>query len=382
MRYFEFDSPELVACLEDWKRASAEVGVLALLPEAEKDQLPRLQQACAERAIPLVGGIFPALLDKNGFLTRGVWLLHFDRMPPFALLPDLNGGDDPPEDRISAVFEPILEGLDNLGDRAKPTLYMFFDGLLPNIASVLEGVYGRLSDRVNYAGVNAGSETFQPMPCLFDGQRVIDQGALVLLLYGGQNTLLAHGFKVPGRTMVATSTQGNRIAMIDWQPAFEAYQALIRSEYGIELNAQNFYQYAVHYPFGILRANQEVIVRIPVALTEDGALFCVGEVPENAMLVILKSPEANADGCIDQLAADLLVQHPGLEDGSLLGFYCAGRRMHLGPASVDELAVLQAGTHAGTLGGALSLGEIGSTTLGGYPMFHNATLVCTPRVEA
>jgi len=35
----------------------------------------------------------------------------------------------------------------------------------------------------------------------------------------------------------------------------------------------------LHFPFGIIRANHEVLVRIPVALEEDGSLFCVGEVP-------------------------------------------------------------------------------------------------------
>ena len=52
--------------------------------------------------------------------------------------------------------------------------------------------------------------------------------------------------------------------------------------------------------------------------------------------------------------------------------------MHLGSAADTELATLQAGTRASTFGGALSLGEIGSTRQTGYPMFHNATLVCTP----
>ena len=46
--------------------------------------------------------------------------------------------------------------------------------------------------------------------------------------------------------------------------------------------------------------------------------------------------------------------------------------------TLTELAALQTQTGAAALGGALSLGEIGSTSTWGYPMFHNATLVCTP----
>jgi len=43
-----------------------------------------------------------------------------------------------------------------------------------------------------------------------------------------------------------------------------------------------------------------------------------------------------------------------------------------GPA---VLASLRPGLRAGTIAGALSLGEIGSSMERGYPLFHNATLV-------
>ena len=154
--------------------------------------------------------------------------------------------------------------------------------------------------------------------------------------------------------------------MIDWRPAFEVYQEIIKEEYGFELTADNFYQYGVHYPFGMLRANSEVIVRMPVAIAEDGSLFCIGEVPENAILVLLKS-----------LAKTLEVEYGGLLGRRLLSFYCAGRRMHLGDGAELELAILAKASAVEELAGAVSLGEIGCTQLDGYPMFHNATLVCT-----
>ncbi len=255
---------------------------------------------------------------------------------------------------------------------------MLFDSMVPNIASILDGLYLELANRVEYAGVNAGSETFQPMPCLFDANEVVGDGVLGLLLSGEFAPVLEHGFVQPDRAMTATSTQGNRIAMIDWRPAFDVYREIIRSEYGIDLNRENFYQYGVHFPFGILRASGDVVVRIPVALSEDGSLYCVGEVPENTMLVLLKAPAAGVHGCIERLGWRLRQEAGMLPGDHLLTFYCAGRRMHLGEAAEGELAELLAATGASGLGGALSLGEIGSTTRQGYPMFHNATLVCTP----
>jgi hypothetical protein len=56
--------------------------------------------------------------------------------------------------------------------------------------------------------------------------------------------------------------------------------------------------------------------------------------------------------------------------------------MHLGADAEGELHDLQAATGARTLAGALSLGEIGATSRQGYPMFHNATLVCAAWPES
>lgn len=354
-------------------------GVLALLPEAEKDRLPLLQEACRRHGLALAGAIFPALIKQQQFLGSGAWLLFFERMPPrFLLQADRASGAPAIDEVVAAVRRELAKC--PAGD-GKPTLFLVFDGMVANIASILDSVYLEISNRVEYAGVNAGSESFQPMPCLFDESELVGGGVLGLLLPPGMTPMLEHGFSSPDRAMNATSTEGNRIAMIDWRPAFDVYQEIIKAQYGIELTRDNFYEYAVHFPFGILRASGDVVVRIPVALADDGSLHCVGEIPENSMLVLLQAPTAGANGCIGRLANNLSVAHGPLHGQQLLAFYCAGRRMHLGGEAENELAELRLATGAGEMAGALSLGEIGSTVRGGYPMFHNATLVCSPWIS-
>jgi hypothetical protein len=371
MRHIELDVASIERIFDEWFAGQTAGGLIALLPEAEKNRLPLLQKACRERNVPLFGGIFPALINGAEFVNHGICLLPFLTMPPAFLIPATAG--------VEAIGKAVRHGLATLPDgAAKPTLFLMFDGMLPNIASLLEEVYFDLANRVDYAGVNAGSETFQPMPCLFDQTQVIEGGVMGVLLPGDVQTVLEHGFVRPERAMNATASEGNRIATIDWRPAFEVYQEVIKAEYGIDLTAENFYQYAVHFPFGILRANGEVIVRIPVAMADDGSLFCVGEVPENSALVLLKSPEAGGNGCLERLAKDLDFASAESSSHRLLTFYCAGRRMHLGVEAEAELAALGVQARLKQLVGALSLGEIGSTQRGGYPVFHNATLVCRP----
>lgn len=371
MRHIGLDVVSIEQVLDQWFADQTTGGLIALLPEAEKDQLPILQRVCRERSIPLFGGIFPALIDGARFINHGVCLLPFPAMPPAFLIPAADGAE--------AIGLAVRRGLATLpAGTAKPTLFLMFDGMLPNIASLLEEIYFALANRVDYVGVNAGSESFQPMPCLFDQNQLIGAGVMGVLLPGDVKTVLEHGFVQPERAMSATASQGNRVVTIDWRPAFEVYQAMIKTEYGIDLTAENFYQYAVHFPFGILRASGEIVVRIPVALADDGSLFCVGEVPENSVLVLLKSPEAGGNACLDRLAKDLNFASAGSSGHRLLAFYCAGRRIHLGVAAETELAELCARAQVSELAGALSLGEIGSTQRGGYPVFHNATLVCRP----
>jgi hypothetical protein len=296
-------------------------------------------------------------------------------MPYTALYADLPR--DP--EKSPAVLDAIAADIkQRLGDTRDTTLFLLFDAMVPNITTLLDGLYLRFANRVHYMGANAGSESFQPMPCLFDGSRIIQNGVLALLLQPHRGAVLEHGYAAPQQMLTATSTEGNRILQIDWRPAFEVYREMARAQYGVEINQQNFYQYAVHFPFGIVRANGMILVRIPVALEQDGSLFCVGEVPPNALLTLLKAPTVDSAQTVGALVEGL-EEHGGSPAGQeLLLFYCAGRRLHLGiEAAESELRLLAQHTQARQIAGALSLGEIGGSTQWGYPLFHNATLVAS-----
>jgi hypothetical protein len=134
----------------------------------------------------------------------------------------------------------------------------------------------------------------------------------------------------------------------------------------------------VHFPFGVITA-VDVLVRIPVALADDGSLLCVGEVPPNTMLRLLRAPDIDASDCVNKMD-NALKQRGVAPGGALLTFYCAGRRMHFGDAAATELVLLKSTTAASCLCGALTLGEIDSMEDLDIPRFHNAALVCMPGI--
>lgn len=352
----------------EWNVRDGTGGLLLLLPEAEKDALPDLQAWCRAGRVPLVGAIFPALVVDDGFAERGALAIELDPMPKHFLLDRLDAGARTPHSRICAATRDAL-GDSEAGDR--PTLFLIFDSMVPDVASVLDSTYRELRGRVRYAGVNAGSESFQPMPCLFNDAELVGNGVLGLLLCG-ETVVAEHGYPVANTLMQATSTTGNRIELIDRRPAMEVYQEVIAADFGVTLTHENFYDYAVHYPFGVVSA-VAVLVRIPVAFEADGTIHCVGEVPNHSMLRLIGAPGAEQSPCIAGICGAL--PSPPSRDW-LLTFYCAGRRMHFGAAAAGELAQLRHDAGAKAVVGALSLGEISTNKELGLPEFHNAAVVC------
>ena len=370
VKYFEeVSSPEVEIWCTKRQQENHEVAIFALVSENDRQQVPLLQNIFNQKSISVIGAIFPALIVGGEFKANGVLLIALDKKPYSFLLAYIPTNTTEIEHFINSIVKDLLPLTEDIEDSA---LLLIFDAMVPNIATVLDELYVELGDSVKYMGVNAGSETFQPMPCLFDNKKLIQNGMLGIMFPHHEGAVLEHGYKVPDDTIMATSTTGNRILSIDWKPAFEVYQDKIKQQYGVEITKDNFYEYAVHFPFGILRADNEILVRIPVMLNEDNSLFCVGEIPENSILTLLDAPSATSLHTVENLLRKIKIHAINYL------FYCAGRRLHLKDGADKELRELQQNMGQGVNIGALSLGEIGSSRKGGYPLFHNATLVSFP----
>jgi hypothetical protein len=361
------------AVLDDWRKEGRPFHVLAALPEAEKANVAGLQACCREMGIALGGALFPQLIHGGALWNSGALLLRVDAAPAPLLLEDV-AKPEAVDRACDAVVAYVEEKIGEVEDAA---LFSVFDALVPNIATHLDSWYLRLADRVRYFGVNAGNERFVSEPCLFDDKRFIANGVLLQLLPGHPGACLEHGYAVPAQAITATSASGNSIVQINWRPALDVYREIMQEQYGVAIDRENFYSHAVHFPFGILRADGEVLVRIPVALGDNGEIVCVGEIRPNSLLTLLDA-RAGSDTAPAALARDLAQQGSTLAGDDLLLFYCAGRRMHVGAGIGDELAALSRETAARQVAGALSLGEIGGARSDGYPLFHNATLVGIP----
>lgn len=166
--------------LTQWRSQYPEMGVIAFLPEGEAEQLGALQATFHEASIPLIGAIFPALIDGCTFQECGVILIRLDIMPYYLLRGEVDGDEADLEDTCEEIAGELAQHISATSESI--TLFLLFDAMLPNITQILDGLYLNLADLVHYMGVNAGSESFQPMPCLFDNEHVVQNGILATLL--------------------------------------------------------------------------------------------------------------------------------------------------------------------------------------------------------
>jgi len=364
--FFEtFNHSKVSDALNTWLQACPDAGVYALVAESSRDVVGDLQKICNELEVPIVGGVFPELMHTSIFAREGFLLVRMDEMPNYILTEQVQ--DEQAIEKLATQIEVKLNNKPN-----HRSLFLLFDAMVGNIGTILDQLYLRLADRVQYSGINAGSETFQPMPCLFDGKNLIGNGVLAMLMPVFGESEINHGYAMPKEMIAATATSGNCIHSIDWMPAFEVYKKMANEIYDVEINEENFYTFGAHFPFGIVLANGDVLVRIPVALSDKGELYCVGEVPSNSILTLMDTDKDILLSATKTFAQQL----PKSEINGLI-YYCAGRRMHLGVVDATaELDVISG--ECGDFVGALSLGEIGMAHNQGYPYFHNAAQVFSP----
>lgn len=362
----------IASTLQTWREQQADAGVLAFVCEQESGAVALLQQATAAAGMPLAGAVVPGLIAGAHFLRKGMLLLAIDASAPTQMFPLPRAAGRTADSAVDALADFVES---HTGGEEADTLLLLVDGMTPDVASLLDRLYMEIGDQVNFAGSNVGSETFLPVPCLFDNETFIQGAALAILLKRNPGPALAHHYRGSDALRVATDIAGNRIKTINGRLAFEVYQELMKTEYGIELDRENFYRHGVHFPFAFNRASGESLVRIPVAVEDDGSILCAGEIPENALLGIVRAIEPGNPETAREVGA--VVRADGT--AGVLVFYCAGRFMHLGEQdAAAELAALEETVSPMPLFGILSLGEIGNIQRQGYPQFCNATIVALP----
>lgn len=320
--------------------------------------------------IPVFGGIFPEIIAGERKLERGSIVCGLAVTASVHHIGKLSDPDEdylPQTEKLAATITPGA------------TLVTLVDGLSKRISALLESLYEALGTRHPYVGGGAGSLSFVQKPCLFSNQGLREDCAQITALKLPVSIGIEHGWHKFAGPFFVTGAHNNTITTLDYRPAFEVYREVVEADSGKHFSETGFFALAKAYPFGLERLKGEVVVRDPL-LHEGNNLVCVGEVPSNHIIYILKGEAENLLEASRQCARHA-AQMQAQASLALL-FDCISRTLFLQERFTEEISNIQSLLPAGVpLLGVLSLGEIadaGHTCL----EFFNKTIVLGVLAEA
>lgn len=357
---------EIVGVIRDMQVEENE-SVLLLFGEESKVDYSSLITAINALDVSFFGGVFPGIIHGKENFKSGCIIKKL----PAACKPIVIQGLESDEFEIPNLMEEY-----NL-KQGSFTLLTFVDGLTANIATYLKKLFHVYGNTTNFLGGGAGSLTLVQQPCVFSNEGLFQDAAILCPINMEVSLGVKHGWQKLKGPIVATRTEKNIIHELNWMNAFEVYKEVVEEDSWKTFNDENFFDIAKGYPFGIIRENGEDIIRDPIAVDKNGSLVCVGEVPENAVLYIMKGKNEaliqSAEVAIQESIANLKkdVQHTLIVD-------CISRTLFLENEFPKELeAICNAMTISNEESipqGILSLGEISSSGEG-LLEFYNKTLV-------
>jgi hypothetical protein len=360
-----FDKEGSVAGLEKALAAAIKEGAggLVVLACAENGFTPAaLDPLLRAAAVPLIGGLFPAVMHAGATFAKGSVVLGFDKLTAGTITGLSSKGTD-----IAARLEELAAKAD--GAR---TMAVFVDPFTPRMPQFIAGLFDVFGLTINYIGGGAGALDGAHRPALICNQGMLTDAAVLGMVDTPSGVGVAHGWVPVGEPMQATSARGNLLKAIDFRPAFDVYAEAVAKAAGLRVTMDNFMEVSRAHPFGIARINGEMIVRDLLAAAPDGSFACAGSIPEDSFISIMNGDEASlleAAGAAGRMALKAL---GGRAPGSLLLMDCISRRLFLGAAFAKETAVMAPA--ATPSAGACTIGEIANSGTE-YLEFYNKTAV-------
>lgn len=341
--------------------------ILLFVGEDAQLNIDLLIQRLSEGQYTFLGGIFPAVIAGETHSSSGVVL----KTLPAATKPYLVKNLD--QEILLPEFEQEL----SLSEIHELTALIWIDGLTSKISNFLAELYNNLGNSVRYLGGGAGSLTLKQKPCIFSPEGCFQDAAIIFFSALESQLGVQHGWQRLAGPIPATQTHRNAIAELNWENAFQVYQKAVEADCDRSITVENFFEIAKGYPFGIFKEGQEDIVRDPIIATESGNLICVGEVPENALLYILRGDTQSLISSASTAAQEATKRGQiGLFE--ILVVDCISRVLFLGENFGQELQALRnqflAVDCQRSVEGVLTLGEISSYG-NGFLEFLNKTIV-------
>lgn len=325
----------------------------------------------------LIGCCTGGLITRQGILSAGVAVLALagdDLEVTLAMEPGLSAR---PALAAEGVAEQLEMRLPPHGSGKTGLALTFTDGLTGALAmdeaiQTATTVLGPLCPL--FGGAAGDSLKYDRTSLFIDDQIANDAIAMALLSISAPIGIgVRHGWDAMGQQTVITRSAANVIYELDGRPALDAYRDLFPDQ---QITVENFREFTRYHPIGFPQANGEFLVRLPLDVSPDGSIACVGMLPSHAIAHIMRGDPESLLAAARLAARRAVAALEGQEPAAAIVIDCVTRPPLLGESTSAEICAIREVLGEQTpIIGMYSFGEIAADD--GPVCFHNKTVaVC------
>jgi hypothetical protein len=269
-----------------------------------------------------------------------------------------------------------VAGFRGLGDGrpAHRTALVMVDALAGHTDALVEELTMRTGGDYRFFGGGAGDDGRFATTHVFAGTRSYTDAVCALEILSDKPVGIgvAHGWRPASEGMRVTEADGERLIGLNGGPALEAIEAHARQT-GQPFDAADPLPFFLHNVLGIEGIDGHRL-RVPLAVTDDGALVCAAAVPEGAVVHVMTTSAASAAQAAREATEAALRGLAGHKPGAAVVFDCVATRLRLGRAFEDELQACARLLEPAGFVGCNTYGQIARAE-GQFNGFHNCTAV-------
>ncbi|MDD5155455.1 MAG: FIST N-terminal domain-containing protein [Candidatus Omnitrophica bacterium] len=291
--------------------------------------------------VPVVGCTSAALICNEGIFKHGIaiMLLNFPQGVYFktASAAEINSKN------AFEAGEELGEKL-NLGfkDIQRRLAIILSDGLMEDGSGFIYGIQEKLGGNFPIVGASASDNLRFLRTMIYSHQEVITNAACGILWGGSLNFGLGikHGWKPLGKPRHVTKAEGNIVYEIDGAYAAKLYEEYLACD--VAQLKKELKIVSIFYPIGVYLADkEEYLVRNILAIRNDGALVCQGNIPSDSQIRLMIGTKESCLAAAREAAGQAKKALVSGKAEFVLMFDSISRYMLLGRDAVKELEIVK-----------------------------------------
>ena len=256
------------------------------------------------------------------------------------------------------LFEDMSEpDFSGLSFEQIPSIVAIMDGFSLNTTSFLESLFEITSLHTNIIGGGAGHFKDPQKPMIFNNDGFHENAAFIVGLSAPLNIAVSHGWQVVDGPFIVTQSEGKTLQGVDFKPALEVYKEIVEKDSGESFTNETQAELFKRYPLGIVKYNNEPILRDPIGLNENNELILAGELPQNSVITLLKSHQES----LMEATLKASVEATSSQNDIMMMFECISRLEYLNGLSANQLQHITEHAQVRSIYGVVSIGEIANT---------------------